>query len=113
MNVFSGQQMIAANQGWQNDPSANELAAAGYAPLDSRESALKTSLEPGAYKGDSVQCGQLSRSRVGRSFRSQNAWRPLAVAELCLVRPYRTWPSHRLALREQLAARPDKPCPVW
>ena len=41
--------MIASNQGWQNDPNASEIAAGGYAPLDSRESALKVSLEPGAY----------------------------------------------------------------
>jgi hypothetical protein len=40
---------IASNDDWQSDPNAAALASSGYAPSDSRESAVLLTLAPGAY----------------------------------------------------------------
>ncbi len=45
----SDQAVIAANDDWQDDPNAAEIAARGFAPGDALESALLVTLAPGAY----------------------------------------------------------------
>ncbi len=49
ISLYSGNQLIASNNGWRNSASVAEIAASGLAPTDDRESALQVSLEPGSY----------------------------------------------------------------
>ena len=49
LDLYLGQQVIASNNGWQNDFRAAELAAGGFAPGSPKESAIQVGLEPGAY----------------------------------------------------------------
>ena len=45
----SDQSVVATNDDWQNDPSAWQLQASGFAPSDPRESGLYVTLPAGAY----------------------------------------------------------------
>jgi hypothetical protein len=45
----SSGQMIASNNDWMTDPNPQAVIDSGLAPIDSRESAILTSLLPGAY----------------------------------------------------------------
>jgi hypothetical protein len=49
ITLYSGSQLIASNNGWQNNSNVGEIQASGLAPTDARESALQVALEPGAY----------------------------------------------------------------
>lgn len=48
LEIFSGQNQIRANDDWQSTQAA-EISASGFAPTDSRESAVVLTLQPGAY----------------------------------------------------------------
>ena len=49
LQIFQGQTQIAANDDWQGGPNAAAIQAAGFAPADTRESAVMMTLQPGAY----------------------------------------------------------------
>ncbi|MBK7660170.1 MAG: right-handed parallel beta-helix repeat-containing protein [Betaproteobacteria bacterium] len=49
MQLFSGATGIATNDDWQGAANAGTLQGLGYAPSDSRESAILITLAPGAY----------------------------------------------------------------
>ena len=41
--------LVATNDDWQNSNDAGAVSAIGLAPNDTREAAIRTSLEPGSY----------------------------------------------------------------
>ena len=49
LQIVSNQTVIASNDDWQDGPDAALIASDGFAPGDSRESALRLTLPPGAY----------------------------------------------------------------
>lgn len=49
LNLYSGQTVIASNDDWQTASNAATLVSSGFAPLDTRESAIYITLNPGAY----------------------------------------------------------------
>ena len=49
LQVYSGQNVIAANGDWQSSPDAAAIISRGFAPTDSRESVILITLPPGAY----------------------------------------------------------------
>ena len=49
LQLFSGPTQIAANDNWQEAANAAALQASGFAPADAAESAILTTLAPGAY----------------------------------------------------------------
>ena len=49
LGLYSGQTLIASNDDWAGAPNAAALQASGFAPADSLESAILTTLNPGAY----------------------------------------------------------------
>jgi hypothetical protein len=49
LQLFSGQTQIAFNDDWQQATNAAALQTSGFAPADARESAILTTLGPGAY----------------------------------------------------------------
>jgi hypothetical protein len=49
LRVFAGGSLVAANDDWPGDPNASQLQATGFAPTDSRESAILLTLNPGLY----------------------------------------------------------------
>jgi len=49
LQLYSGQAVIAANDNWETAGNASELLASGFAPSDPKESAILTTLAPGAY----------------------------------------------------------------
>ena len=49
LQLFSGATQIASNDNWQSAANQATLSASGFAPSDYRESAIYTTLAPGAY----------------------------------------------------------------
>jgi hypothetical protein len=49
LQLFSGPNVIAANDDWQASPDAVTIQTAGFAPSDTRESVIRITLNPGAY----------------------------------------------------------------
>ena len=49
INLYSGQTLIAGNDDWQAAGNASTIQSSGFAPSDSRESAIYITLNPGAY----------------------------------------------------------------
>ena len=49
LDLYSGQALVQANDDWQQGPNAAAIQAAGLAPSDPREAALRVTLGPGAY----------------------------------------------------------------
>jgi hypothetical protein len=49
LQIFQGQTQIAVNDDWGGGANAAAIQAAGFAPADSRESAVMMTLQPGAY----------------------------------------------------------------
>jgi len=49
LDLYSGQTVIASNDNWQSASNAAAVTATGLAPANSLESAILTSLNPGAY----------------------------------------------------------------
>ena len=49
LNLYSGQTVIASNDDYAAAANASQLQASGFAPSDPRESAILTTLNPGAY----------------------------------------------------------------
>jgi hypothetical protein len=49
LQLYSGQTVIAANDNWQTNANVAEITATGIAPTNPLESALLTTLNPGAY----------------------------------------------------------------
>jgi hypothetical protein len=49
LSLYSGQNVIASNNNWQTASNASTLQSSGFAPADSRESAIYITLNPGAY----------------------------------------------------------------
>jgi hypothetical protein len=49
LQLFAGASLVATNDDWGNGPNAAALLASGFAPGDTRESALMVTLSPGAY----------------------------------------------------------------
>ncbi len=49
LQLFSGATQIAANDDWQQAANADTVLSSGFAPADSRESAILATLTPGAY----------------------------------------------------------------
>ncbi len=49
MDVYSGQAVIASNDDWGNALNEADITATGLAPTDPMESAILTTLDPGAY----------------------------------------------------------------
>jgi hypothetical protein len=45
----SDQSVVASNDDWGSAPNAAEIQSRGFAPSDSRESAMLVTLPPGAY----------------------------------------------------------------
>ena len=49
LQLFSGQTQIGVNDDWQQATNAGTVLSSGFAPADARESAILTTLGPGAY----------------------------------------------------------------
>ncbi|MDD2919822.1 M4 family metallopeptidase [Rhodoferax sp.] len=49
MEVYSGQSVIASNDNWGTATNAADITATGLAPTNAMESAILTTLDPGAY----------------------------------------------------------------
>ena len=49
LDLYSGANLVASNDDWQQAANAATLSSSGYAPADVRESALLMTLNPGAY----------------------------------------------------------------
>jgi len=49
LQLFSGQTVIASNDDWQQAANAATILSSGFAPADPKESAIYTTLGPGAY----------------------------------------------------------------
>jgi hypothetical protein len=49
LQLFAGPTQIASNDDWQQASNVGALQSSGFAPSDSRESAILTTLGPGAY----------------------------------------------------------------
>ncbi|HET9579459.1 MAG TPA: Ig-like domain repeat protein [Usitatibacter sp.] len=49
LQLFSGSTLIGSNDDWGTAPNAAQISASGFAPGDSRESAMLVTLNPGAY----------------------------------------------------------------
>ena len=49
LQLFSGQTVIASNDDWGSAANAAIIQSTGFAPSDSRESAIRVTLNPGAY----------------------------------------------------------------
>jgi hypothetical protein len=49
LQLFNGSTQIAANDDWQSAPNASTIQSSGFAPLHPLESAIYTTLNPGAY----------------------------------------------------------------
>ncbi|HET9577763.1 MAG TPA: Ig-like domain-containing protein, partial [Usitatibacter sp.] len=54
---------VAVNDDWASAPNASQISASGYAPSDSRESAILVTLAPGAYTA--IVSGSGGQSGVG------------------------------------------------
>ncbi|HUR57516.1 MAG TPA: peptidoglycan DD-metalloendopeptidase family protein, partial [Opitutaceae bacterium] len=63
LQLFSGQTQLAANDNWQSAGNAAVLLASGFAPSDTRESAIHITLAPGAYTA--IVTGAASGTGVG------------------------------------------------
>lgn len=49
LELYSGSSVIASNDNWATAANADQLWASGFAPADSRESAILITLQPGPY----------------------------------------------------------------
>ena len=49
LQLFSGSTVIASNDDWQSASNAAQIQSLGFAPSDTRESAILITLNPGAY----------------------------------------------------------------
>ena len=49
LQLFSGSTLVATNDDWQTDASAAAVQSAGFAPSSALESAIRITLNPGAY----------------------------------------------------------------
>ncbi|MDO8262344.1 MAG: choice-of-anchor D domain-containing protein [Gallionella sp.] len=63
LQLFSGSTAIASNNDWQSANNAADIQATGLAPSDSKESAILTTLNPGAYTA--IVSGMAAGTGVG------------------------------------------------
>ena len=49
LDLYSGSTLVASNDDWQSAPNAATISSSGFAPADNAESAVLTTLAPGAY----------------------------------------------------------------
>ena len=63
LQLFSGQTVIASNDDWGAATNAATIQSSGFAPADSREAAIYTTLAPGAYTA--IVTGANSTTGVG------------------------------------------------
>jgi hypothetical protein len=57
LQLFSGQSPIAGNDNWVNATNASEIGATGLAPVNPLESAILSTLNPGAYTAIVAEAG--------------------------------------------------------
>ncbi len=78
LQIFSGASVIASNDNWGYAPDAAAISAAGFAPADQFESAIMTTLPPGAYTAIMSGAGGLVGVGIVEVFELDNPQAPLA-----------------------------------
>ena len=77
LNLYSGQTLVASNDDWQQAPNAATIQSSGFAPADTRESAIYTTLNPGAYTAIVMGAGGTTGVGIIEVFEVDNIATPL------------------------------------
>src|SRR6185436_3414929 len=77
LQLFSGQTQIAVNDNWGDAANAAQLQSSGYAPAEPLESAVLTTLAPGAYTAIVSGVGQTAGVSIVEVFEVDQPTTPL------------------------------------
>jgi uncharacterized repeat protein (TIGR01451 family) len=70
LQLFTGQTQIAVNDNWQDAANAAQVQASGFAPANPLESAILTTLQPGAYTAIVTGAGGTTGVAIVEVFRN-------------------------------------------
>lgn len=76
--LYSGQSIIASNDDWQSAANAAQVQASGFAPLSATESAILTTLAPGAYTAIVTGANQSAGTAIVEVFEVDGPLSPFA-----------------------------------
>jgi len=78
LQLYTGQTQLAVNDNWQEAANAAAIQASGFAPSNALESAILTTLAPGAYTAIVTGAGGGTGVGIVEVFEVDSQWVPLA-----------------------------------